>query len=69
MFGGEHKPRVPIDNALHVFDLDAQAWSVELANGTAPPLRIGVTLVAVDKTLYVFGGMRQSDSQPRQLHC
>lgn len=47
---------MPIDNSLHAFDLDKQAWFVEIAKGNAPPPRLGVTLVAVGETLYIFGG-------------
>eukprot|EP00243_Klebsormidium_subtile_P008596 TRINITY_DN410_c0_g2_i3.p1 TRINITY_DN410_c0_g2~~TRINITY_DN410_c0_g2_i3.p1 ORF type:complete len:263 (+),score=21.13 TRINITY_DN410_c0_g2_i3:187-975(+) len=55
IFGGEHKPRVPIDNTLHVFDLETRMWSTEVARGDAPPPRVGMTMVAVDETLYIFG--------------
>jgi hypothetical protein len=28
VFGGEFEPRVPLDNEVHVFDLDSRTWSV-----------------------------------------
>lgn len=55
-FGGEHEPRVPVDNHLHVFDLEALAWSAVPASGDAPPPRVGVTMAAVGDVIYVFGG-------------
>ncbi|GAQ88248.1 kelch repeat superfamily protein [Klebsormidium nitens] len=69
VFGGEHKPRVPIDNSLHVFDLNQQAWYVEIAKGTAPPARLGVTLVAVGKTLFIFGGRNGDKNELSNLYA
>lgn len=56
MFGGEFEPRVPIDNLVHVFDLEARTWSVAEAKGDAPLPRVGVTMAAVGKLIYVFAG-------------
>ncbi|XP_011623227.1 nitrile-specifier protein 5 [Amborella trichopoda] len=56
VFGGELEPRVPIDNKLHVFDLDTHSWSIVDVSGDAPPPRVGVTMAAVKDKIYVFGG-------------
>ncbi|KAJ4964475.1 hypothetical protein NE237_024414 [Protea cynaroides] len=62
VFGGEHTPRVPVDNKVHVFDLQNLTWSVVDATGDIPPPRVGVTMSAVGNTIYVFGG-RDVDHQ------
>lgn len=56
-FGGEFKPRIPVDNQLYVFDLNDQKWSVVVdVKGEVPPPRVGVTMVSVGDAIYVFGG-------------
>eukprot|EP00243_Klebsormidium_subtile_P008595 TRINITY_DN410_c0_g2_i1.p1 TRINITY_DN410_c0_g2~~TRINITY_DN410_c0_g2_i1.p1 ORF type:complete len:334 (+),score=28.34 TRINITY_DN410_c0_g2_i1:187-1188(+) len=69
IFGGEHKPRVPIDNTLHVFDLETRMWSTEVARGDAPPPRVGMTMVAVDETLYIFGGRNGEAKELADLYA
>ncbi|CAI5935254.1 unnamed protein product [Closterium sp. NIES-65] len=56
VFGGEFEPRVPIGNAVHVMDLSTREWSIAPASGDIPSPRIGITMVALGSTLYVFGG-------------
>ncbi|XP_058115226.1 nitrile-specifier protein 5 [Magnolia sinica] len=56
VFGGELVPRVPVDNKLHVFDLEDLTWSIADVTGDVPPPRVGVTMAAVGGTIYVFGG-------------
>ncbi|GAV68461.1 Kelch_1 domain-containing protein/Kelch_3 domain-containing protein/Kelch_4 domain-containing protein, partial [Cephalotus follicularis] len=56
VFGGEYWPRVPVDNKLHVFDLQTLTWSVADATGDIPPSRVGVTMAVVGENIYVFGG-------------
>lgn len=34
LWGGEHKPREPIDSQLHVYDMETGAW-------TRPEVRVG----------------------------
>lgn len=63
VFGGEFSPRVPVDNYLHVFDLQTFTWSVADATGDIPPPRVGVTMAAVDTTIYVFGGRDSSHNE------
>ncbi|CAN6886359.1 unnamed protein product, partial [Brassica oleracea] len=56
-FGGEFTPNVPIDKDLYVFDLKTGKWSIAPATGDIPHLScLGVRMVSVGKTLYVFGG-------------
>lgn len=64
-FGGEFVPRVPVDNKLHVFDLETLTWSVADASGDIPPPRVGVTMAPVGETIYVFGGR---DSEHKELN-
>ncbi|PON46027.1 BTB-kelch protein [Parasponia andersonii] len=65
VFGGEFSPRVPVDNDIHVFDLQDTTWSVADATGDVPPPRVGVTMAAVGPTIYVFGGR---DSEHKELN-
>lgn len=62
VFGGEVEPRVPVDNQIHVFDLEDYTWSVAEVKGAPPPPRVGVTMVAVGPVVYIFGG-RDKDHQ------
>lgn len=56
-FGGELTSNVPVDKDLYVFDLNTHTWSVAPATGDIPTLScLGVAMVAVGSTLYVFGG-------------
>lgn len=63
VFSGEHEPRVPIDNTVHVFDTVAKKWSVassassESANDTTKPsARVGHSAAAHGDKLYVIAG-------------
>lgn len=67
-FGGEFSPRVPVDNKLHVFDLDTLTWSVAEATGDVPPPRVGVTMAAVGHTIYVFGGRDAEHKELNELY-
>ncbi|KAF3585647.1 hypothetical protein F2Q69_00031458 [Brassica cretica] len=56
-FGGEFTPNVPIDKDLYVFDLETKSWSIAPVTGDIPHLScLGVRMVSVGSTLYVFGG-------------
>ncbi|XP_022637078.1 nitrile-specifier protein 5 isoform X3 [Vigna radiata var. radiata] len=67
-FGGEFVPRVPVDNNLHVFDLETLTWSVADASGDIPPPRVGVTMAAVGETIYVFGGRDGEHNELNELY-
>eukprot|EP00270_Netrium_digitus_P018002 TRINITY_DN6769_c0_g1_i1.p1 TRINITY_DN6769_c0_g1~~TRINITY_DN6769_c0_g1_i1.p1 ORF type:complete len:343 (-),score=86.76 TRINITY_DN6769_c0_g1_i1:234-1262(-) len=56
VFGGEFEPRVPIDNNMHVLDIEARTWSVAPSHGQAPAPRVGVTMAVLGKKIFVFGG-------------
>ncbi|CAM6107897.1 unnamed protein product [Calypogeia fissa] len=56
VFGGEIEPRVPIDNFMHVFDLEKRTWSIAETKGEAPLPRVGATMAAIGKVVYVFAG-------------
>lgn len=68
VFGGEFTPRVPVDNDMHVFDLEEKTWSVPHVTGDVPPPRVGVTMVAVDKTIYIFGGRDVDHKELNELY-
>ena len=56
-FGGELTPNFSIDKDMYVFDFNTRAWSIAPQNGDVPELAcLGVCMVAIGTTLYVFGG-------------
>ncbi|CAD5323259.1 unnamed protein product [Arabidopsis thaliana] len=56
-FGGEFTPNQPIDKHLYVFDIESRTWSISPATGDIPTLScLGVCMVSIGSTLYVFGG-------------
>ncbi|ESR61052.1 kelch repeat protein [Citrus sinensis] len=67
-FGGEFTPRVPVDNNLHVFDLETLTWSVADVTGDVPPPRVGVTMAAVGHTIYMFGGRDGTHKELNELY-
>ena len=66
IFGGEEKPREPVENHIHVFTLpssehdavDYQVIPAEAVTGESevPSPRVGHTASAIDDRIYVFGG-------------
>ncbi|KAI4097381.1 MAG: hypothetical protein L6R37_006817 [Teloschistes peruensis] len=66
VFGGEEKPRQPVDNHMHVLTLpsstvnevDYRCFSAESPQGKdeVPPPRVGHTAAVVGDRIYVFGG-------------
>lgn len=67
-FGGELKPRVPVDSNLYVFDLNDLTWSVVNATGDIPPPRVGVTMASIGETIYVFGGRDSTHKELNELY-
>lgn len=68
VFGGELTPRVPVENKLHVFDLENCTWSVADVTGDVPPPRVGVTMASVGETIYVFGGRDKAHKELNELY-
>lgn len=74
IFGGEEKPREPVDNHMHVFTLpssedDEVDYQVIPAEATAsagdvPPPRVGHTASKVDERIYIFGGRGGKEMKP-----
>lgn len=65
VFGGEHKPREPVDNLLYCYDLEARAWAAPVpgtAAAPAPGARVGHTAAALGGKLYVYGGRTGVDT-------
>lgn len=64
IFGGEIRPRVPVDNDMHLVTLplpgsDADHRAIPASgfeDGPVPPSRVGHTADAIGERIYVFGG-------------
>jgi hypothetical protein len=58
VFSGENTPRVPIDDAVHVFDLKSAEWNrIERKDGQSwPTPRIGHAGTTVGSAFYISGG-------------
>lgn len=64
IFGGEIRPRVPVDNDMHLVTLplpgaDADHRAIPASgfrDGPVPPSRVGHTADAIGEYIYVFGG-------------
>ncbi|KAG9448557.1 hypothetical protein H6P81_008522 [Aristolochia fimbriata] len=69
VFGGEHVPRVPVDDKLLVLDLGDLTWSAADAGGDVPPPRVGVTMAAVGDVVYVFGGRDADHKELNELYA
>jgi hypothetical protein len=73
LYGGENKPRVPVDNVLYSLSLSdpATGWvPVDLAASSAsvcPVERIAPGMAAVGEILYVFGGRQGIAVRENQL--
>eukprot|EP00271_Cylindrocystis_brebissonii_P017676 TRINITY_DN4685_c0_g1_i1.p1 TRINITY_DN4685_c0_g1~~TRINITY_DN4685_c0_g1_i1.p1 ORF type:complete len:327 (-),score=43.89 TRINITY_DN4685_c0_g1_i1:1037-2017(-) len=67
VFGGEFEPRVPIDNSVHVFDLDTKSWSIAPASGDIPSPRIGVAMASLGPVLYIFAGRNAAHEEMDEL--
>lgn len=77
LFGGEVKPREPVDSAVHVFDLSdagsdsdskhASSTGVKVAcksieaGSEGPALRVGHTAARINDDIYIFGGRGGKD--------
>ena len=78
VFGGEVKPREPVDNQMHIYtlrssdveetDYEAVAAEPEVADGQVPSPRVGHTAVSVSKRVYIFGGRGGKDMSPLDEH-
>ncbi|KAF8121609.1 galactose oxidase [Boletus edulis] len=70
LYSGEHRPRIPVDNDLHVLDLESTSPSLRtfaaLAASRAPEPRVGASAVHDPHTnnLYVWGGRGGVDMAP-----
>ena len=74
VFGGEIRPREPVDNDMHVFSLPSSSVSVTdyervpvkagTDTGDLPAARVGHTAATIQDRIYVFGGRGGKDMQP-----
>lgn len=74
IFGGEIRPREPIDNAMHIFTLPSSGVSeadyksvpaeASDTNGEIPATRVGHTAATIDDRIYIFGGRGGPDMKP-----
>ncbi|KAG0049815.1 hypothetical protein BGZ83_005372 [Gryganskiella cystojenkinii] len=66
LFGGEFKPRIPVDANLYVYDLNEKRINVISPNESTPAPRVGATLSAIGSKIYLFGGRGGKDMTPLQ---
>ncbi|KAF8894328.1 hypothetical protein CPB84DRAFT_1682647 [Gymnopilus junonius] len=71
VFGGELKPRIPLDADLHVLDLSSgQHSSIQFPSTSsgnvaeAPAPRVGSALAKIGNALYLWGGRGGKDMKP-----
>jgi len=66
IFGGELKPRIPVDGTLHMLDLSSsQHSSIQIADSTeAPAPRVGTALAKVGDAFYLWGGRGGKEMKP-----
>lgn len=68
VFGGEHDPRVPIDNDMWQFSIADNHWKRLLVNsGERPSSRVGHAAAAVEHKIFIFGGRTSVDMQADTL--
>jgi N-acetylneuraminic acid mutarotase len=67
VFGGEHEPRHPIDNVVHVLDVASARWTQLAPDGPVPSARVGHAAASVGDRFYVFGGRTGVDQQETAL--
>lgn len=68
VFGGEFEPRVPLDNDVHVFNLETRTWSIMDSRGDVPSPRVGVAMAAVDSVIYVFAGRDKEHEELNEFY-
>jgi len=70
IFGGELKPRIPLDAELHVVDISSgnhnfvQAQTASAEGAEVPAPRVGTALAKVGNALYLWGGRGGKDMKP-----
>lgn len=73
IFGGEIKPREPVDNAVHVVTLPSSAGypkyssiaaRPEIFGAEVPQARVGHSAAVIGEKIFVFGGRGGADMQP-----
>lgn len=60
---------MPLDNDIHVFDLETQQWSVMEGSGDKPSPRVGVGMAAVDSIIYVFAGRDKDHKELNEFYA
>ncbi|CAF0900894.1 unnamed protein product [Adineta ricciae] len=69
VFGGEHEPRVPIDNDVWQFSISDNHWKRLMVNsGDRPAARVGHAAAAVEHKLFIFGGRLSVDMKESTLN-
>lgn len=74
IFGGEIRPREPVDNAVHIYTLPSSGVTEAdyrmvpaqpiTPDGEVPPARVGHIGVAISDRIYIFGGRGGPDMKP-----
>lgn len=76
LFGGENKPRQPVDVPVHTSSLtrlpSSSAGAVESSSintlGEAPTARVGHTVAPIEDSIYTYGGPNGVDPKPLEEH-
>ncbi|MCJ1482726.1 hypothetical protein MMC06_002892 [Schaereria dolodes] len=76
IFGGEIRPREPVDNAVHVYKLpsstvaeaDYNTIPAPASTESAPSPRVGHTAAVISDRIYIFGGRGGKEMQPLEEH-
>ncbi|KAI8807321.1 hypothetical protein BJ742DRAFT_710693 [Cladochytrium replicatum] len=69
VFSGEHAPRQPIDNTIHIFDLNTGSWVDPIVPGAfTPSPRVGHASASIGKDIYYFGGRGGLDMAPLEAN-
>lgn len=70
VFGGEIRPREPVDNDIHCISLpssgntEADYKAIPAAGAEVPQARVGHTANAIDDKIYIFGGRGGKEMTP-----
>ena len=70
IFGGEVRPREPVDNTIHIYTLpsssvaEADYRSIPANGDDVPPPRVGHTASVIGDRIYIFGGRGGKEMKP-----
>ncbi|KAF2128043.1 galactose oxidase [Dothidotthia symphoricarpi CBS 119687] len=69
VFGGEVKPREPVDDQVDVFSLNNDTPNLETkSHSSAPSPRVGSTSAVINGNMYIFSGRGGTEMAPIEEH-